>query len=348
MSRLWGGLVVLLFLLLAGCETVPETIPPPHPPGFVAMVIPSDNPLTEAGVALGRQLFYDPILSLDSTISCGSCHRPELAFTDGQAISRGIAGQAGRRSAPSLLNIGFHYKGVFWDGRSPNLEDQALHPLGDSLEMGANWARVARRLNNHPDYPGLYAKAFGQADLSKEQTARALAQFQRTLISANSKYDQVQRGEARFTPQEQRGWTIFFDAGYPTVPMAECSHCHTEPLFTNLEFANNGLDSSQHLQNFRDQGLGAVTGSTYDNGKFRVPTLRNITQTAPYMHDGRFAKLDEVIDHYNTGGQYAENVDPNVRPLHLNEQDKADLLAFLATLTDTFALNNPAYYPLQK
>lgn len=309
------------------------------------MVIPADNPLTQEGVALGRALFFDPILSQDSSVSCGTCHRPELAFTDGGAVSLGINNKSGRRSAPSLLNIGFHYKGVFWDGRSPTLEEQALHPLGDSLEMGSDWPVIQRRLSQHPDYIKAFRAAFPHHAIDRQHTAKALAQFQRTLISADSKFDQVMAGKSQFTTAEKRGWTIFFDAGYPETPMAECSHCHSDPLFTNLDFANNGLDSSLTLSDFPDPGLGHITGIKYDNGKFRVPTLRNILQTAPYMHDGRMATIEEVIHHYNQGGAYAENVDPNVRPLGLSEQDQRDLIAFLRTLTDSAALNNQAYYP---
>ncbi len=328
----------LVISLFTSCGKSPTPFPIPAPDGFVKMQIPADNPLTYEGVALGRALFFDPILSLDSSISCASCHQPALAFTDGGAVSKGIEGRTGQRSAPSLLNIGFHYKGVFWDGRSPSLEEQALHPLGDSLEMGNQWNTIQKRLHQHPEYQIRFQEAFPEAPINKETTAKALAQFQRTLISANSKFDQVQRGEVQFTPQEKRGWTIFFDAGYPTTPMAECSHCHTDPLFTNLDFSNNGLDESNSLNEFADRGLGQISGNKYDNGKFRVPTLRNILLTAPYMHDGRFSTIEEVIQHYNKGGQYAENVDPNVRPLHLSDKDQQDLIAFLQTLTDSSAL----------
>lgn len=341
-------LAFLVISLFTSCDKTPTPpYPIPEPEGFVKMQIPEDNPLTYEGVALGRALFFDPVLSLDSTISCSSCHQPALAFTDGGAVSRGIAGRMGQRSAPSLLNIGFHYKGVFWDGRSPSLEEQALHPLGDSLEMGNHWDLIQARLRQHPEYPGLFHEAFPGASIDQESTAKALAQFQRTLVSANSKFDQVQRGEAQFTPQEKRGWTIFFDAGYPATPMAECSHCHTDPLFTNLDFSNNGLDEISSLDEFPDQGLGQISGNKYDNGKFRVPTLRNILLTAPYMHDGRFKTIEEVVQHYNSGGHYAENVDPNVRPLHLSEKDQQDLIAFLQTLTDSAALSNQSYYPIK-
>lgn len=331
--------IVVAVLVGAGCQPAADTVVGPDiPDSFVPMVIPADNPQTAAGIALGERLFFDPVLSLDGTISCGSCHRPELAFTDGGAVSAGIRGRLGRRSAPSLLNIGFHYKGVFWDGRSPTLEAQVLHPIVDSVEMGADWPTLEARLRAHATYPAAFEAAFPGQPIGLDNFAKALAQYQRTLVSVDSRYDRVQRGAAAFTAQEKRGWTIFFDAGYPDVPMAECNHCHIDPLFTNLGFANNGLDASATLEDFPDAGLGRVTGVKYDNGKFRVPTLRNIAVTAPYMHDGRFATLAEVIDHYDSGGHPAENADANVRPLHLSAQDKADLLAFLATLTDSTAL----------
>lgn len=339
--------VATLLLIFWSCTSAKEPTPYsiPTPEGFVEMVIPVDNPTTVEGIALGKQLFFDPILSIDSTISCGSCHKPELAFTDGMAVSLGIRRRKGKRSAPSLLNIGYHYKDLFWDGRSPSLEDQALHPIKDPLEMGDDLDVIEQRLQQSGTYQTSFHAAFPKQEISMDNAAKALAQFQRTLISADSKYDQVQRGEASFTASEKRGWTIFFDAGYPEVPMAECNHCHMDPLFTDLRFANNGLDSSATLLDFPDPGLGGVTGNKYDNGKFRVATLRNIAVTAPYMHDGRFRKLEEVIDHYHSGGAYAENLDPNVRNLQLTEEDQADLLAFLHTLTDSVALQNPNYYP---
>ncbi len=340
--------VAMLLLFFWSCNS--RKTPTPYaistPPGFVDMVIPADNPTTVEGIALGRQLFFDPILSLDSTISCGSCHRPELAFTDGMALSLGIRRRRGKRSAPSLLNIGFNYKEMFWDGRSPSLEDQALHPLQDPLEMGEDLGLLEERLRSNINYQAGFQAAFPDQEITIENTAKALAQFQRTLISADSKYDRVERGEEEFTTSEKRGWTIFFDAGYPDVPMAECNHCHMDPLFTNLDFANNGLDSSATLLDFPDPGLGGITKNKYDNGKFRVPTLRNIMLTDPFMHDGRMRKIEEVLAHYNSGGAYAENVDPNVRTLHLSDEDQADLLAFLHTLTDSTALTNPNFYPL--
>lgn len=307
-----------------------------EPARFVKMIVPPDNPTTMEGVALGKALFFDPILSADSSVACASCHRPELAFTDGTALSTGIHGRKGLRSAMSLVNVGYYYKGLFWDGRAPTLEEQALIPIEDTLEMGHNWTDLAVALRRHPSYPAMFRAAFGISDrqeIDRHLTAKALAQFQRSLVSFDTKYDRVQRQAAAFTPAEARGALIFFDAS-SELPNSECGHCHLDPLFTDLDFHNNGIEDVPNLLAFSDKGRGAVTGRLYDNGKFRVPTLRNITRTAPYMHDGRFATLEEVIRHYESGGHGVENVSPNVRRLRFSDRDRADLIAFLHTLSD--------------
>lgn len=305
-----------------------------NPDLFYKMTFPAENALTEEGIELGRHLFYDPILSLDSTISCASCHLQALAFTDGKAFSDGIYGRKGKRSAPSLANIGYHYKGLFWDNRSPSLEAQAIHPVEDSLEMGNSWPEVVKRLQQHPAYPAMFKRAFQikKKQISKEWITRALSQFQRTIISSDSKYDQMIAGKAEFSDDEWRGMTIFFDAS-EELPFSECGHCHTDPLFTHMDLENNGIDSDDDPE--RDKGKGALSGNSFENGQFKVPTLRNIALTAPYMHDGRFESLEEVIDHYASGGHPGPNVSPNVRPLTLSQKDKKALIAFLNTLTDS-------------
>ena len=347
-------LLVTLILLLAyvfACQTeIKEHSTDDYaavelPAEVMAMQMPEDNPLTVAGVELGRRLFFDPILSLDSTQACVNCHQQHLAFTDGQALSLGVKGLAGSRNAMSLVNVGLYYDGLFWDGRVATLEEQSLHPITDERELAANWPLILGRLRNHPDYSEQFKLAFDLRDVQAIDSihiARALAQFERTLVSFNSKFDQVQQGLAEFTLSEQRGWAIFFDAS-PDLPHAECNHCHVDPLFTTLAFENNGVEVVTGLEAYQDKGRGAITGNVYDNGKFRVPTLRNITLTAPYMHDGRFQTLEEVIDHYVSGGHFSENVSPNVRELNLSAADKADLLAFLYTLTDTTFVHNPAF-----
>ncbi len=314
----------------------PHALIAPQPPSFPPMVIPKDNPLTREGVSLGRKLFFDPILSQDSSISCRSCHLPERAFTDGTAFSKGFHGRRGKRSAMSLLNVGFYAKGLFWDGRVATLEEQSLHPVRDSLEMGASWANIGQKLQKHPEYPRLFRRAFGIKNhkaIDSTLVGKALAQFERTLVSANTKFDRVMQEKEQFTAQEKRGWTIFFDAS-PAVPTSECNHCHVDPLFSTLAFENNGLVPALSLDDYADKGRGVVTGNRNENGLFRVPTLRNLKYTAPYMHDGRFKTLEEVLDHYASGGHPGINVSPNVRQLHLSKQDRADLIAFLNTLND--------------
>ena len=322
-----------------------------QPVGFPSMLIPAGNPMTVEGIELGRHLFYDPILSADSTMSCSSCHLPELSFADGQATSAGIDGIFGSRSSMSLINIGYVEKGLFWDGRANTLEDQALAPVEDPIELHDTWENVEQKLRQHPSYPKMFRHAFGINDsqeITREMAAKALAQFERTLISSNSKFDKVYLQEAGiFTDSEQRGFEMFFDKGAQGsgLPDAECGHCHNEPLMTTDEFFNNGLDSVSSLTEFLDLGLGGVNQDTFDNGKFRAPSLRNIALTAPYMHDGRFQTLEEVIDFYNESPNHinGSNVDVNIRPLELTDSQKQDILNFLHTLTDTVFTTNPAF-----
>ena len=280
--------------------------------------------------ALGRALFYDPILSKDSTVACATCHQPQLAFSDGLAQSVGVDGRRGRRSAPSLANVGFQYHGFFWDGRVATLEEQSLHPFRDSLEMDLPVGEAVNRLSQHGDYRERFTRSFGSEGIDSLRIQRALAHFERELVSSDSRYDQMVAGKINFTISELRGWAIFFDASMD-VPHAECNHCHVDPLFANPQFENNGLATD----GLNDNGRSGVTGNPYDRGKFKVPSLRNVALTAPYMHDGRFETLEEVLDHYISGGHPGLTVSPNVRPLALDEYDKADLLAFLHTLTDS-------------
>ncbi|MEL6864527.1 MAG: cytochrome c peroxidase [Bacteroidota bacterium] len=321
----------------------PQPYAIPEPVDFPLLITPEDNPTTVDGVRLGQFLFYDPILSATNTMSCSSCHLPNLAFTDGKAVSTGIDGIAGTRSSMSLLNAAYYNKGLFWDGRSNTLEEQALLPVIDPIELHDTWPNVENKFREHSDYPTMFRKAFGISDkseITKDLAVKALAQFERILISGNSRFDRFLRGEANFTPAERRGYDMFFDIS-GNVPDAECSHCHGGPLLTTNDYFNNGLDGVDNLEDFEDLGYGPVTGDYFDNGRFRAPTLRNIVLTAPYMHDGRFETLEEVIDHYNSGGHYAQNIDPLIRKLELTEEDKDQLLKFLHTLTDTSYMNNP-------
>ncbi len=327
----------------------PEPYEMSVPYGFAVMQIPADNPQTVQGRELGQHLFYDPILSRDSSISCASCHLIERSFTDGLDIAIGIEGRSGNRSSMSLLNVGYHYDGLFWDGRSPTLEAQAIHPVEDPLEMDEDWSHVELKLQRHPDYPKMFRGAFGianKSEINRQLVAKALAQFQRSIISSGtSDYDKflVDLG-ATFNLEEDEllGYRMFFDVGGKD---ASCGHCHNGPLFSTNEYLNNGITPYTSLLDFADLGLGAISQDSFDNGKFKVSTLRNITMTAPYMHDGRFATLKEVMDHYDSGGHRpansnVDNVDLDVVKLGLSEEEKSQIIAFLGTLTDTSVINN--------
>lgn len=309
-------------------------------------LIPADNPLTVDGVELGRRLFYDPILSADSSVSCASCHSPALGFADGQAFSTGIAGERTRRSSMPLINLAFNPNGFFWDGRSPSLEDQALHPVEDRIEMDEDWNNVMNKLRRHPEYPRWFRRAFGierKSEMNRGLAVKAIAQFERILISQDSRFDRVvNRNEGWLTDSEQRGKDLFY-VELNALDHPGCSHCHGGVHFTDFSFRNNGIDSVATLNDFGDRGLGGFTGRPFDNGRFKVPTLRNIALTAPYMHDGRFQTLEEVLDHYKTGGHGVENEDPNIIPFTLTDRQKQDMIAFLRTLTDTSFVNNPAF-----
>lgn len=330
------------------------------PGHFPEVPVPSDNPITIDGVQLGRRLFYDPILSADSTQSCSSCHLPAGSFTDNMAVSTGIDGISGRRSAMSLLNIAYATNGLFWNGRSPTLEDQALRPVEDPIEMHNTWGNVVNSLRQHPTYPEYFRKAFGissRDEITKELATKAIAQFERILISSGkSRFDLYLQGDPDALDDEEKdGKLMFFDEGGALgLPDAQCFHCHGGLTLTGNQYFNNGLDSVATLNDFVDKGRGEVTGNIFDNGKFRAPTLRNIALTAPYMHDGRFNTLEEVLDHYSSNGKGAANEDPFIRQVGtpipgtnpvkysgLTPYQKQAIIKFLHTLTDTDFIENP-------
>ena len=259
-----------------------------------------------------------PILSVDSTISCASCHLPADAFSDPRPFSQGVGGVTSRNSMP-LFNL-LWSSSFFWDGRAASLEDQALEPVQSPVEMGEDWDRVVAKLERHAEYPALFASAFGDVPIDQQRVVQAIAQFERTLIAADSKYDRWLAGQAAFTPEEERGFFLFHtEAG-------DCFHCHVAPLFTDNELHNNGLDLDPP-----DEGLAALTGKRLDRGKFKTPTLRNVEYTAPYMHDGRFQTLEEVVEHYDSGFYRTILTDPLLlvrTNLDLNPADKRALVAF--------------------
>jgi len=341
---------VLVFVAAAACQkdikevfsTTPYNLQ--VPPSLPSVRLPKDNPLTIEGIGLGRKLFFDPILSKDSTQSCASCHNQSFAFTDDEKVfSIGVEGLPGMRNSMPLFNLMYH-PSFFWDGRAKLLRHQALEPIVDPLEMNEELSRVVSKLKKSAFYASYFEKAFGKNSISETNIGLALEQFMLTFISGNSKFDQYLLGQTQLSAQEVRGMQIFNrEANLSNGDKGgECFHCHGTGLFTNNQFMNNGLDSI-----ITDPGLGAVTGLPTDNGKFKVPSLRNIAKTAPYMHDGRFATLDEVLEFYNSSVVMSPNIDPNMHgsleKLNLNASDLADLKAFLLTLTDQAFLDNPAY-----
>jgi cytochrome c peroxidase len=297
--------------------------------------LPRDNPLTGEGVALGGKLFFDRRLSADDSESCATCHNPHLAFAQPRRFSRGIDGEIGTRNAMPLENLAWK-NSFFWDGRAATLREQVLQPIQNPIEMHESLANVVAKISADQNYPRLFQNAFGSPQITSDKIARALEQFLLVQVSFDSKYDRVMNGQANFTAQEQRGFELFnteYDP-YHRQYGADCFHCHGGVLFQSQNFANNGLDSA-----FTDLGLYKITQRAGDAGKFAVPSLRNVAVTAPYMHDGRFRTLDEVVEHYCTGMKRSATLDPNLAKhpdggVPLSADDKRALVAFLKTLTD--------------
>ncbi|NBY66033.1 MAG: cytochrome C peroxidase, partial [Verrucomicrobia bacterium] len=278
----------------------------------------------------------DPAFSRDNSISCLACHNPEKGFSDPRRLSIGIHGDPGTRNSMTLLNLAWK-KSFFWDGRATSLRQQVLMPVQEHDEMDESLENVAKKLSSNSAYPPLFEKAFGSPKISPDRIALALEQFILTLTSYRSRFDLAMAGLTQLTPEEQKGYELFMTEFEPRMGQrgADCFHCHGGALFTDSQFHNNGLDASP-----ADPGLRRVTGRESDAGKFSTPTLRNVAQTAPYMHDGRFKTLEEVIDHYSTGVQRSPTLDPNLSKhpaegMQLSRSDKKALVAFLKTLTDT-------------
>ena len=343
------------FLLLISCRKEKvgfEASPYPLniPSHFPDMIIPDDNPLTIEGVELGRFLFYEKRLSGDNTMNCATCHMPENGFSDPNQFSVGIDGVAGTRQSMALVNLGWE-NFFFWDGRKTKLEDQILEPVPNPIEMHQSWKDAVSKLNADVNYRNRFFRAFNEEGIDSVKVAKAIAQFLRTLISAESKYDVMYKFENNMTlnsseqsilqtieNEEWAGYDLF-----KSLNGADCFHCHNGPLMQVKKFSNNGLDAA-----FSDLGRGVITGNGNDNGKFKVPTLRNIALTAPYMHDGRFATLDEVIEHYSSGISHSTTIDPLIEfasqgGVQLDSQEKYLLKKFLNTLTDYNFINNPKF-----
>ncbi len=315
--------------------------PPPN--------INADNTLTVQGVKLGRMLFYEKKLSKDGSQSCASCHRQEHAFTDTTKFSVGVEGLNGKRQAMAIFNMAWHENEFFWDGRAHLLRDQSLKPIQDPLEMNESLENVITKLSAEQRYRDQFMRAFGSDEVTSEKMSLAMEQFMNTLLSVDSRYDRSLKGEVTLTPSEERGKELFFaefNPGFPNLSGADCAHCHGGRNFKNNLYINNGLDSDGDM---KDIGREEVTQNVNDKAKFKVVSLRNVEVTPPYMHDGRFKTLEEVVEHYNSGIHSSSTVDPALEytrvsgGLNLNAQDKADLVAFLKTLTDEDLLTNPKY-----
>ena len=293
------------------------------------------NPTSQEKIILGSALFYDPILSKDSTISCASCHSPYNAFahTD-HDLSHGINDQIGTRNAPALFNLAWQ-NSFMWDGAHKHLDMQALAPMTHPGEMAESIENIVKKLQNKKLYPPLFQQAFQDSIITGEHLLKALAQFQLSLISANSKYDQVIKGDTTFNEQEQKGYTLF---------QKHCNSCHSEPLFSRFDFANNGLPIDTSLN---DYGRWTITKKTEDGLKFKIPTLRNLSYTFPYMHDGRFKKLNQVLSHYTNPKYQSKTLANELKsPLTISSNEKIDLIAFLLTLNDKeFVFNRKHQFP---
>jgi cytochrome c peroxidase len=315
------------------------------------MIIPEDNPMTVEGVELGRFLFYEKRLSGDNTQSCASCHLPSASFSDPNQYSTGIDGIQGTRHSMALVNLGWE-DFFFWDGRKTTLESQILEPVPNPIEMHQSWKRTVEKLNADVTYRNRFFKAFGEEGIDSTKATKAIAQFIRTLISGESKFDVMYKYEnnlALNSSEQAILQTVDVEewAGYDlfkSLNGADCFHCHNGPLMRVKKFSNNGLMPNS----IDDRGRASVTNNPEDNYKFKVPTLRNIALTAPYMHDGRFATLDEVIEHYSSGIHMSPTIDPLIEfgsqgGVQLDAQEKYLLKKFLLTLTDQKFVTNPNF-----
>ncbi|MBK9636747.1 MAG: cytochrome-c peroxidase [Bacteroidetes bacterium] len=328
------GIVGLIVVLLSACSKSEDGGTKPFfyiPDGFPDPVYQfQNNPVTPEGFALGKKLFYDPILSRDSTIACGSCHQQFVAFAHSDhRLSHGINNLLGNRNSPALFNIAW-FPNFMWDGGVNHLEVQPLAPIGNPVEMDETMANVIMKLKRSNSYPALFEAAFGSDTITTQATMRAMAQFMGSMISADSKYDKYKDGKVNFTNAELSGLQLF---------RAKCESCHKEPLLTDMSFRNNGLDANFN----KDAGRAKITTLPQDSGLFRVPSLRNVVLTYPYMHDGRLEKLMDVMNHYHSGIQLSSTLDPllSTGGIPLTAMEKNDLITFLGTLTDyTFIHDN--------
>lgn len=313
---------------------------------FSAMPLPKNYSVTVEGVRLGQYLFYDPGLSKDSSLSCSSCHLQSHAFSDaGMRFSKGRNGTLMKRNTPALYNLAW-FQSYFWDGRAASLEEQIFHPITSADEMNFSLYDLSERLNKNYFYKKKFKEVFQKNEIDSLQIAMALSQFLRSLISHESKYDQVIAGKAYFSKEEYQGFVL---ANEQTK--GDCLHCHPTDgyaLGTTGNFSNNGLDSVMNADNFPDKGRGEITHNREDNGKFKIPSLRNLVFTAPYMHDGRFRTLEEVLLFYSEQVYPCANIDSKMRTarnhgLHLSSDEQKKIVAFLKTMSDSVFIHDPKY-----
>jgi cytochrome c peroxidase len=324
------GLATLTCVALGASPFFGADEPPMFPPegpkvprGLVPIFWPKDNPYSPAKAELGWLLYFDKRLSGDGTVSCASCHDPKHAFTDGQPFSKGIRGQVGGRSAPTVINRAFSLE-QFWDGRARSLEDQAKGPIANPIEMDLKHEACEECINAIPGYRKRFKEVFGTDKVTIEHIAKAIATFERTVLSGNSAYDKFKAGDASALSESQkRGMDIFFSNN------ARCDSCHEGVNFTNGKYANVGIGMDKPMP---DIGRYAITKQEEDRGAFKTPTLRDVARTGPYMHDGSLKTLEEVVEHYNKGGIKNKWLHQDVRELKLNDQEKKDLVEFLKAL----------------
>lgn len=306
----------------------------------------ADNPVTIEGADLGRYLFYDPILSRNGDMSCATCHKQAFAFSDSpNRFSSGNKALPTQRNTMPLFNLAW-YPSFFWDGRASSIEAQVFHPVRDSVEMDLPWKLAEERINKNKFYRTKFRNAFGKQRIDSVLISKAIGQFLRTLLSYQSKYDRVLAGEDHFSKSEYEGFILAND-----MTKGDCLHCHTtdaDVLGTTRTFSNNGLDNIKDPKAYTDKGLGGITGKIGDNGKFKIPSLRNVLLTAPYMHDGRFATLEEVVDFYSHGVHVSANIDSKMGlakrgGVQLTNEEKGKVIAFLHTLTDSTFIVNPDF-----
>jgi cytochrome c peroxidase len=297
-----------------------------YPAHFPKPLLPARNPLTATGIALGERLFFDTSLSINDKVSCATCHNPEFSFSDGIALNTsGASGNKLKRNTPALINLAW-MQGLFWDGGVHNLESLPFAALTNPDEMGSDLLIVSKKLNDDLSYKKMFKTAFDIDSISSAYIARALAQYQRTIIYSNSKYDDFIIGEIDLTKNEKLGMEIYQE---------NCASCHLSPLFTDNGYHNNGLNSIYHTVGLDImKGRFRITQDSLDLGKFKTPTLRNLKFTAPYMHDGRFATLEDVLNHYQIGIKASTTLDTSLESLSLSNAEKILLLRFLNTLND--------------